>query len=668
MPRLIAVEATLTLRATPQQLWPFVADTSRVDRAIGLPPARFTRTLRAEGGETVVGEYRVLGWPLARWTEHPFEWERPRRYAILREYQRGPLVRYSGGVELLPAPAGTRLRVFSQFVPRHWLFVPLVRFVLAPLTLRRACRQYRAIAAFLAGQAADPFPDLVRQRTPTDLARLDALLARLEATATGDRPLPPPGTNAQHPDSRLGRGLRPQSAVRSPDHLRRLLAEAADEDVAGMRPLELAARWGTDPRQTLELFLRATVAGLVELRWELRCPGCRGVKAEAAHLRELAAGSVCPACNLHVAASLDEAIEARFYPAPAVRPVQLGAYCVGHPMLTPHRLAQAVLAPGETRAWQLTLAPGPYHLSSPQSRGTVRLEAAPAGGDHGVPDTASRALPQGVDSMAAGNAGRDDRLAVDVESLIMVPEEARVAAGSVTIHLHNTTARRVTVALDDARWAETGATPGRLMTLPAFRALFSAEALAPGVELAIGRVGLVFTDLAGSTALYERAGEARAFRLVGEHFTLLRRAVEEAGGAVVKTIGDAVMAAFPDGRSALSAGLALQRAIRSLDTGGLADPARLLKVGVHAGACYAVTLNERLDYFGTAVNLAARAQHEARGGEVVATAAVVEEAPELVAAAGIRTCVSAVATAAPFAVSLKGLDAPVRLYRIDTNA
>jgi class 3 adenylate cyclase len=116
------------------------------------------------------------------------------------------------------------------------------------------------------------------------------------------------------------------------------------------------------------------------------------------------------------------------------------------------------------------------------------------------------------------------------------------------------------------------------------------------------------------------------------------------------------MAAFPDGRAALAGALAMQRAIRALDTGELADPARLLKVGVHAGVCFAVTLNGQLDYFGTAVNLAARAQQEAGGGEIVLTAAVHDEAAELLAATG--------QPAVPCRVPLRGLSDAVQLYRL----
>ncbi len=387
----------------------------------------------------------------------------------------------------------------------------------------------------------------------------------------------------------------------------------------------------TNERETIEAFLRATTAGILEMRWELICPSCRGVKAEAIHLRNLAGEGYCPACRLPFSANVDEAIEARFYPAPSIRRAEVGSYCVGSPMDTPHRLAQATVQPGAQANWRLHLRPGPYTIRSPQSRGVARIEIADV------------------------HTATDAELAF--EPAVILPEQVGLSAGNVAIQIVNQTPHVLTAVLDDGHWAQLALTPGTLMTLPAFRALFSVEALAAGVELSITRVGLLFTDLAGSTALYERAGEGRAFRLVGEHFEILRIAIEGAGGAVIKTIGDAVMGAFPDGESALEGAIAIQQAIHALDTGDFADPANLLKIGVHAGPCYAVTLNDRLDYFGAAVNLAARAQHEALGGQIVATAAVFESAPELVEDVGLH--------AEPFEVTLRGISAPVRLYRID---
>src|SRR3546814_18039453 len=78
-----------------------------------------------------------------------------------------------------------------------------------------------------------------------------------------------------------------------------------------------------------------------------------------------------------------------------------------------------------------------------------------------------------------------------------------------------------------------------------------------GDDVGIAQVTLMFTDLKGSTALYERIGDARAYRLVREHFAFLGEIVREQEGAIVKTVGDAVMAAFPDPAAAVRAALAV---------------------------------------------------------------------------------------------------------------
>jgi hypothetical protein len=135
VPRPVHVETTVTVPYTPEQLWRYVADTQRMDRAVGLPRAHFTRVPRPEGGEIVTGEYR-LGKRLAyaRWQEHPFIWERPRHYSIVREYVRGPIVRFHGGAELESvAPENgsgerTTIHVFGEFTPRHPIFAPFIRW------------------------------------------------------------------------------------------------------------------------------------------------------------------------------------------------------------------------------------------------------------------------------------------------------------------------------------------------------------------------------------------------------------------------------------------------------------------------------------------------------------------------------------------------------------
>lgn len=161
-----------------------------------------------------------------------------------------------------------------------------------------------------------------------------------------------------------------------------------------------------------------------------------------------------------------------------------------------------------------------------------------------------------------------------------------------------------------------------LLTVQSFRDLFVKEPLPGGESFEVRRMTLLFTDLGGSTALYARKGDPRAYGLVREHFDLLLRAIDEAGGAVVKTIGDAIMAVFPLSDGALRAGLEGQRAIAAFNRQRALskDEALLLKAGIHSGPCLAVTLNGRLDYFGTTVNAAARVEKLARPGEVIFTA------------------------------------------------
>lgn len=179
--------------------------------------------------------------------------------------------------------------------------------------------------------------------------------------------------------------------------------------------------------------------------------------------------------------------------------------------------------------------------------------------------------------------------------------------------------------------------------------------LRPGARLfghaaALRQVTLLFTDLHGSTAMYEQLGDLRAYALVRGHFARLQDLVAANGGAVVKTIGDAVMAAFPGPAPALRAALSM---VRKATGDGLH-----LKAGLHAGLCVAVEFDDRVDYFGQAVNIAARAQGEARAGEVVCTRAVFEApgAAHVIAAAGLR--------ARERTVHLKGLRKPVTLFRL----
>src|SRR4029077_16452564 len=94
-------------------------------------------------------------------------------------------------------------------------------------------------------------------------------------------------------------------------------------------------------------------------------------------------------------------------------------------------------------------------------------------------------------------------------------------------------------------------------------------------------------------------------------------------GAVVKTIGDAVMATFATPDRALAAALRIRDAMRDLND-KRQNMDLLLKIGLHEGPCLAVSLNDRQDYFGQTVNIAARVQNLAESRSIFATAPVVD--------------------------------------------
>lgn len=107
----------------------------------------------------------------------------------------------------------------------------------------------------------------------------------------------------------------------------------------------------------------------------------------------------------------------------------------------------------------------------------------------------------------------------------------------------------------------------RLLTTQTFRNLFRSEIIDSSEEIAVKDITFLFTDLKGSTAMYDQIGDAKAYYLVRQHFDTLGKAVIDQGGAIVKTIGDAVMATFMSPVDAAQAALAMLRGIEMFNQG-----------------------------------------------------------------------------------------------------
>jgi adenylate cyclase len=196
------------------------------------------------------------------------------------------------------------------------------------------------------------------------------------------------------------------------------------------------------------------------------------------------------------------------------------------------------------------------------------------------------------------------------------------------LSLRNQTGGAVLATLEDDAWTTDATTAARVTALQEFRDLFSSEVLAPGQEHAIRHIALLFSDLQGSTHMYEGIGDAAAYSRVNRHFDFIRQAVVRAGGTVVKTMGDGVMCAFPVLDDALEAAIGMQEQVAAWCREQDIDPPLTLKLGVHTGPVIATTANDRLDYFGRTVNIAARLGDQSRGHDVVLLGDVFTQASE----------------------------------------
>ena len=576
-------------------VWSAMADTARYNAASSLPRQTITEIPQADGSVTFIGRARI-GWIELEWEDIPCTWVRERWLEHRRRFRRGPLRTLSARFELTASAQGCHGTYRLEAVPRGLLG----RLLLAGGFLASARRTFERLAAeadrYARGEQATPFTGPAVPLPAAARQRLDRLAAQLEA-------------------SLYGHGLA--------GRLAREIADGLEVDAERLRPLALARRWGVPQLHAIEACLEATRLGLLELRWDLLCPRCRGAKAVAASLDRLPTGAHCGTCNLDYGRDFARNIELTFRPTPAIRPLGSGEFCLLGPMSTPHIWAHVTVEAGDERRVELDAPAGPYRLRT--------LEAGP---ENEIEHDGHRfpAVTVGVEAIGAGEPG-DGR----------------------TVLLRNTTPCRRTVVIEDRRWARDALTADRVATLQAFRDLFSAEVLRPGDEVAVRRVALLFSDLKGSTAVYHAIGDAAAYRLVREHFAYLAGIVREHEGGVVKTIGDAVMAAFHDPVQALRAAIAMQERVAALNASSQAPV--VLKLGLHEGPCIAVTLNERLDYFGGTVNLAARLQGESRGGDIVLSRALADDP-------------GAAAVIAPYAphletARLRGLDQPVTFVRLD---
>jgi class 3 adenylate cyclase/carbon monoxide dehydrogenase subunit G len=580
----------------PEAIWPFVADTARINELSGSPVYQVEERADAQGrvhrtASIGVGPLRL------RWEDGYSEWQENRRIVQVRDFRNGPIRRFQATVDLFPDGTGSRV-VYSSDIECVGVLGWLVRK--SGQMDREGDKRLAVIEKLIAqGDRADQVAGASVQEAakPAVRRRLAGLIAALDRDA------------ASH-------GLAHK--------LSDFLLHAPVVALRAMRPLALARSWHANPQDTVELFLAAERLGILVMGWDLLCPRCRGAKSSVRNLHDLPQGAHCGSCNIDYRRDFTRNVELTFHPEPWLRPLPKGELCLLGQGTTPHVRFQGEVAPHTRKTFAVTLTPGLYRFRTVEAGGEADARIA----DDGIIPEVEAA---GADIMLR-TPGYKDEFAVD-----------------------NNTDRPLVFVIEDRDWAKDALTGELVIGMPAFRRLCPEQLLRPGDEVEIGRVAIVFTDLQGSTRLYDQLGDASAYRLVRDHFAYLSERVARHHGFIVKTVGDAVMAAFHDPADAVRAVLSMQDDVADFNR-GRSDGGITLKLGLHLGSCIAVTSGEVLDYFGSVVNTASRLEHQCRGGEAIISQAVLAdpEARETLAARDVATD----------SATLRGLNEPVRFVRV----
>jgi class 3 adenylate cyclase len=393
--------------------------------------------------------------------------------------------------------------------------------------------------------------------------------------------------------------------------------------------------------EAIDLFLYAAKLGLFEMDWHLVCPSCGHVIDNFNDLSAVHPDAVCDVCCLAYEAFLDDYIQVTFTISPQIRdivfrhPEALSVedfylkYHLAKGMMTPDGtpLSDALrsltrvmtyLSPGETTSAQFELIPGLLSGTDVLNKTSITLFTS----QNQDKPSLSLKVREGKFQMQ----GEDLPPAVNKvdDSVVQSQHFGEIGIGTVQLEVQNLMPNRCAVWLMNLPMA-LGKSENRpqlapflsgkrLLTTQTFRDLFRSEVMLGSEGIGIRDITFLFTDLKGSTAMYDAVGDPKAYYLVRQHFDTLGRVIARHGGAIVKTIGDAVMATFLTPVDALQAGLDMLDELEAFNRTIGED--LILKIGIHRGHCIAVNLNERQDYFGQAVNIAARVQALADADEI----------------------------------------------------
>lgn len=593
------------LSSTPEQLWALIADTNKFNHDTDVPEIEQLDTSELHNARRKLRLYR-FGIPV-EWIEEPFEWIRPFRFGVVRRYASGPVAEMRVLAELTPESTGTFLSYEVWAIPKNILGYAAIPFQIGFISAKKFESIFRKYDT--AAHQKKLFFDTHFFSTPVTFV---------------------PGGKERM--SNLQQSIVKQGAdLQIVNHLIEIISASDDLTLSRIRPYALADYWSVSRRKTLETFLIATREGLLDFRWDLLCPLCRGAKFTANSLSKIQSQVHCDSCHIDFTVNFDRSVELTFRPNSSIRKIDAAEFCIAGPQVTPHVTIQQLLPAKTERKVNPLLEKGRYRLRTLQLDGGTFAVV----NDEGMREVIFSATLNGWNN----------------EEIAFHPK--------ATIVFRNETSQEQLFIFERMEWNDQAATAADVTSLQLFRDLFANEALRPGEQISVGSLAILFTDLRGSTKMYKEIGDAPAFGRVMQHFDVLKEAIANEEGAIIKTMGDAVMAVFKRPANAMRAVIEAQIALKkkSISTVPL-----ILKAGIHFGPSIAVNLNDKLDYFGSTINLAARLVDASQGNDILISRNVFND-PEVKELLRKQSC-----TTQELFINLKGFGAEeFQLQRIEMD-
>jgi len=586
------------LNLSLEKTWALLAETNDLNQYVGLFPVQFTSFTEEKDLLIRHSEATAFGFVKTTWIENVFEWVRNHFYTIERVYSKGPILRTIWKVSIAKKSENrTIITLHGEFTVRNVLGKMAINRIIIP-QLRKT---FDYAEAFSLDASSRPRNDKMNKSILANEGRLTMLAVKLREQFIEEKMI---------------------------ERLLETILSASDADVTSMKPYSWAENNGFNRRLTVELFLIATKVGLLDQEWSMMCPNCRVPKGRTNTMKQLDNTVHCDLCGINYEIDFDRYIEMRFSVNSSVREAYQELYCVNGPLNSPHVLAQFRIPANEVKEIKLPLWNQELRWRVLRKNHTVDINE------------------EEIATRAELNFTKDGF-------------RQKTVPASKTIFIQNETDGEIVLVLEEVERDKFALTAREATSYQLFRDLFATDVLSSNQQISMGQLTILFTDLKGSTQLYESIGDAPAYSNVKKHFDYLMNHIRENDGAIVKTIGDSVMAVFTKEGNALKSSIAIQQNIAVLNE-KLTHPVQI-RIGFHAGPVIAVNANEILDYFGRTVNLAARIQQESMGSDIVFSENLYDELRQQ---AGYDELLSSLQIER-FSRHLQGLNKDTKLLRIN---